>query len=232
MKKSIIIPCFNEADNIKKVLERVKAQINLGEDNIIIVDDGSTDGTREVLKNLDKNENIILILNENNMGKGFAIRTALDLKSNLNDILIIQDADLEYNPEDYPNLILPFLEADADIVYGSRFLGGSKYRRIHFFWHFLANKILTFLSNVFTNLNMTDMETGYKAFKKDVIKSIYLYENSFGFEPEVTIKLSKKKYKFFEVPVSYVGRSYDEGKKIKLKDAFIAFYCIIKYGIK
>ena len=142
--------------------------------------------------------------------------------------MLIQDADLEYDPSDYDKLILPFLEVDADVVYGSRFLGG-KYVRLHFFWHYVANKILTLITNIVTNLNMTDMETGYKLFKKKTIESISLKENSFSIEPEITVKLAKKGYIFYEVPISYRGRSYQEGKKITLKDAFIAIYCIIKY---
>ena len=197
---------------------------------IIIVDDGSTDGSYELLNEISKDENIILLSHKKNYGKGYAIRTALE-KIN-NEIVIIQDADLEYNPKDYPALLLPFKETNADIVYGSRFLGSQKYTRIHFFWHFVANKLLTFVCNLLTNLNMTDMETGYKLFKKDVIKSIKIEEKSFGVEPEITLKLAKKKYKFFEVPISYNGRSYEEGKKIGLKDAFIALFCILKYKIK
>tara|TARA_B100000963_G_scaffold329054_1_gene318096 strand:- start:602 stop:1297 length:696 start_codon:yes stop_codon:yes gene_type:complete len=228
MKKSIIIPCYNEINNIAKVIDKVLSKIEEG-DNIIIVDDGSSDGTAQYLANL-KNEKIKIILNSQNFGKGFALRTAFKNQENLKDLILIQDADLEYNPDDYEKLLLPFYETNADIVYGSRFLGGSKYQRIHFFWHYLANKILTFITNIFTNLNMTDMETGYKVFKKSVLVNLNLKENSFGIEPEITIKLAKKKFKFYEVPVSYAGRSYEEGKKIRLKDAFIALYCIIKYS--
>lgn len=228
MKKSIIIPCYNEINNIAKVIDKVLSKIEEG-DNIIIVDDGSSDGTAQYLANL-KNEKIKIILNSQNFGKGFALRTAFKNQENLKDLVLIQDADLEYNPDDYEKLLLPFYETNADIVYGSRFLGGSKYQRIHFFWHYLANKILTFITNIFTNLNMTDMETGYKVFKKSVLVNLNLKENSFGIEPEITVKMAKKKLKFYEVPVSYAGRSYEEGKKIRLKDAFIALYCIIKYS--
>tara|TARA_B100000614_G_scaffold161240_1_gene143649 strand:+ start:2193 stop:2888 length:696 start_codon:yes stop_codon:yes gene_type:complete len=228
MKKSIIIPCYNEINNIAKIIDKVLSKIEEG-DNIIIVDDGSSDGTAQYLANI-KNEKIKIILNGQNFGKGFALRTAFKDQKNLKDLVLIQDADLEYNPDDYEKLLLPFYETNADIVYGSRFLGGSKYQRIHFFWHFLANKILTFITNIFTNLNMTDMETGYKVFKKSILVDLDLKENSFGIEPEITIKLAKRKLKFYEVPVSYAGRSYEEGKKIRLKDAFIALYCIIKYS--
>ena len=225
--KTIIIPCFNEISSIKIILERVQKQIN-DNDNIIIVDDGSNDGTKEYLKTINE-KNVIIKFHETNIGKGQAIKTALN--NDLNEIVIIQDADLEYNPSDYSHLIKPYLETDADIVYGSRFIGTNNYVRVHLFWHYLANKILTFICNIFTNLNMTDMETGYKSFKKEAIQSINFQEKSFGFEPEITIKLAKKKYKFYEVPISYAGRSYDEGKKIRLKDAFRAIYCIFKYGL-
>ena len=226
LKKTIIIPCFNEIKTIKILLNRVKNNINT-EDNIIIVDDGSTDGTTDFLKTIE-DRSIEIIFHKNNLGKGKAIQTALD--KNLSDLIIIQDADLEYNPKDYNLLLKPFLETDADIVYGSRFIGTNDYVRVHLFWHYLANKILTFICNIFTNLNMSDMETGYKSFKKEAIKSIKLNEKSFGIEPEITIKLAKKKFKFYEVPISYAGRSYEEGKKIGLKDAFIAIYCIFKYS--
>tara|TARA_A100001015_G_C14741230_1_gene613751 strand:- start:99 stop:653 length:555 start_codon:yes stop_codon:yes gene_type:complete len=183
-----------------------------------------------VLKNLSKEEKINVYFHESNLGKGAAIQTAL--KNITGDIIIIQDADLEYDPSDYNKLLLPFFEANADVVYGSRFLGGGKYVRVHFFWHYLANKILTFICNLFINLNLTDMETGYKVFKTSALKNISLKEKTFSFEPEVTIKLSKKKYKFFEVPITYNGRSYQEGKKIGLIDAFIALKTIILYSLK
>lgn len=230
LKKTIIIPCFNEIKTIEIVIKRVLDHINQA-DNIIIVDDYSSDGTTELLKKLkkDKNfDNLHLYFHDRNFGKGSAIKTALNTEL-INDIIIIQDADLEYNPRDFSKILLPFEETDAQVVYGSRFLGGSNYVRIHFFWHYIANKILTFLCNMLSNLNLTDMETGYKAFRKDSIKDIDLKEKSFGIEPELTLKFAKKKLKFYEVSVSYQGRSYEEGKKIGLKDAFIAIYCIFKY---
>ena len=232
-KLSIIIPCFNEKNTIDKILAKVMLSLNSYNYNnyeILIIDDFSTDGTREVLKNYENKEKIKIIYHEKNYGKGYAIKTA---KSYINgDIILIQDADLEYDPFDYNKLLVPFFETNADVVYGSRFLGGGKYVRIHFFWHHLANKILTFICNLFTNLNLTDMETGYKVFKIDALKNISLKEKTFSFEPEVTIKLSKKKYKFFEVPITYNGRSYQEGKKIGLKDACIALKTIILYSLK
>ena len=229
MKISVLIPCYNEIKTIREVVERVKKNINEG-DNIIIVDDFSSDGSRELIEKINDNQ-IIKIFHDKNIGKGGALKTGL-ASEYLNEIVIIQDADLEYNPADYKILTKPFLETNADIVYGSRFLGSQSYTRIHFFWHYLANKILTFFCNVVTNLNMSDMETGYKVFKKDAIKSINILERSFGVEPEITIKLAKKKFVFFEVPISYSGRSYEEGKKIGIKDAFRALYCIILYSIK
>ena len=226
ISKTIIIPCFNEINTISEILKRVKENIN-EVDNIIIIDDGSTDGTKELLSDINE-KNIVTKFHEQNFGKGKAIQTALYEK--LNDIIIIQDADLEYNPKDYKQLIKPFVEANADVVYGSRFIGNNEYTRIHLFWHYIANKILTFICNIFTNLNMTDMETGYKCFRKETILDLKLKERSFGIEPEITIKLAKKKFVFYEVPISYAGRSY-EGKKIGLKDAFRAVYSIFKYSI-
>ena len=226
-KISIIIPCFNEEKTIKKVIEKVK-QYTKYEIEIIIVNDGSTDGSNKILEDI-KEKNIKILNHKINSGKGKAIQTGLGVVSG--DIVIIQDADLEYSPTDFDILFKPFEEADADVVYGSRFLGGSGYVRLHYYFHYLANKILTNICNLFTNLNMSDMETGYKLFKKDVIQSINLTENSFGIEPEITIKLAKKKFKFFEVGISYRGRSYSEGKKITAKDAIIALFCIFKYGL-
>ena len=233
IKISILIPCFNENNTINKIIDRVIKSLevyNFTNYEIIIVDDFSNDGTREKLKKLSIQDKIKIFYHSKNLGKGGAIKTAIAQISG--DITIIQDADLEYDPFDYNKLLLPFFETDSDVVYGSRFLGGGKYVRIHFFWHYLANKILTFICNLFINLNLTDMETGYKVFKSSALKNIDLKENSFSFEPEVTIKFAKKKYKFYEVPISYNGRSYEEGKKIGLKDAFIALKTIILYSIK
>ena len=231
-KISIIIPCYNEVFTIEKIINRILESLNnykLLNYEIIIVDDYSSDGTRELLNKI-QDPKIKIFLHDRNQGKGGAIQTAI--KKITGELIIIQDADLEYDPFDYNKLLLPFFETNADIVYGSRFLGGGKYVRIHFFWHYLANKLLTFICNLFTNLNLTDVETGYKVFKSQVIKSINLKEKTFSFEPEVTIKLAKKKYKFYEVPITYNGRSYDEGKKIGLKDAFIALWSIVLYSFK
>ena len=232
-KFSIIIPCYNEKNTIKKIIQKVIDSLsfhNFSRYEIIVVDDFSIDGTKEILESLKNTQNLRVFFHEKNYGKGFAVKTAI--KSVTGDIILIQDADLEYDPFDYNKLLLPFFETNADVVYGSRFLGGGKYVRIHFFWHYLANKLLTLICNLFTNLNLTDMETGYKVFKTESVKKIKIKEKTFSFEPEITIKLAKKKCKFFEVPITYNGRSYDEGKKIGLKDAFIALKTIILYSIK
>ena len=231
-KISVVIPCYNEENTISQVIIKVEKSLsNLNIDyEIIVVDDYSNDDSSNKLLELENLKKIKLFTHKQNLGKGAAISTGL--KNISGDIVLIQDADLEYSPDDYKKLILPFNEANADVVYGSRFLGGGKYVRIHFFWHYVANKILTLLCNMIANLNLTDMETGYKLFKYEKIKDLKINEKSFGFEPEITIKLAKKKSKFFEVPISYNGRSYKEGKKIGLKDAFVAVYCIFKYALK
>lgn len=228
MKFSILIPVYNEKNYILEVLKNVNLQKKNYDLEIIISDDGSTDGTKKILKD-NKNLYDFFIDESINQGKGMAVNKAIEKATG--DYLLIQDADLEYNPNDYKKMFTPAIECDADVVYGSRFLGG-RYIRLHFYWHYLANKILTNLTNIFTNLNMSDMETGYKLFKNSVIKSIKIEEKSFGIEPEITIKLAKKKVIFYEVPISYNGRSYAEGKKIKLKDAFIGILCIFKYFFK
>jgi glycosyltransferase involved in cell wall biosynthesis len=226
MKISIIVPCFNEDRTLQNIIEKVLF-FNSFDKEIIIIDDHSTDNTAKIILNLcSKFKEIKSVRHDRNQGKGSAIKTGLQISSG--DIIIIQDSDLEYNPGEYNNLLRPFIEADADVVYGSRFLGGD-YVRLHYYWHYIANKMLTNLCNIFTNLNMSDMETGYKLFKKEAINSISIEEKSFGVEPEITIKLAKKNFIFYEVPISYQGRSYEQGKKIRLKDAFRAVYCIFKY---
>ena len=230
LKLNVIIPCYNEKNTIEIIIDKVlKVNIEPHKKKIIIIDDHSNDGSRDILKKYENKNDMEILYHEKNYGKGKAIRSGLAKVEE--GLVLIQDADLEYNPRDYKKLLKPFEEAKADVVYGSRFLGGQEYSRIHYFWHFLANKILTFLCNFFTNLNMTDMETGYKVFKKEHVDKISLIEDSFGIEPELTIKLAKLKLRFFEVPISYNGRSYNEGKKIGLIDAFIAVYCIVKYKL-
>ena len=226
MKLSIIIPCFNEEKTLKIIVEKVLRFKEIQKE-ILIVDDCSTDNSKSIINELANSYSEIKgIYLEKNSGKGSALKKGFELVSG--DIVLIQDADLEYDPKDYSALIKPFKNTDADVVYGSRFMGGE-YVRLNFFWHYVANKLLTFLTNVVTNLNMSDMKTGYKLFKRSAIQSINIREKSFGIEPEITVKLAKKKFIFYEVPISYKGRSYEDGKKITLKDAFIAFYCIFKY---
>ena len=226
MNISVIIPCFNEEKTISKVVNQVILQESIIKE-IIIIDDKSTDNSKEKIEKISKtNQKIKFFFKDKNEGKGSAIKKGIELCTG--DIILIQDADLEYDPADYQKLIKPFILSNADVVYGSRFLGGE-YVRLHFFWHYLANKILTFLCNIFTNLNMTDMETGYKLIKKKYLDKINIKEKSFGVEPEITIKLAKQKLIFYEVPISYKGRSYYEGKKIGLKDAFKAIFCIVYY---
>ena len=223
---TVIIPCFNEEKTIEIIVEKVQKYQNHPLE-IIIVDDCSIDNTALIIQKIVSiYPNIKTFRHNINQGKGSAVCTGI--KHAIGDVIIIQDADLEYDPYDYTALIEPFLKTDADVVYGTRFKGAS-YTRLHFFWHYLANKILTTMTNVVTNLNMSDMETGYKLFKTEIVKNLILKEKSFGIEPEITIKLAKKKYIFYEVPISYNGRSYDQGKKITLKDAFIAIYCIFRY---
>jgi glycosyltransferase involved in cell wall biosynthesis len=224
---TIIIPCYNEAKTIEIIVDKV-LKLNKYKFEIIIVDDYSTDGTREILEDKMSAKVSLIIFNEKNYGKGYCIKKGIE-KSNGN-IILIQDADLEYDPNDYPKLINPIINNYADVVYGSRFVGGDE-KRVLFFWHTVANKILTLLSNIFSNLNLTDMECGYKAFRSEIIKKISLKQNRFGFEPEITAKISKMNLRIFEVGVAYFGRTYSEGKKITYKDAFNALYCIVRYNI-
>ncbi len=227
MKVSVIIPCYNEMELLVQLVSLVK-QSPLDEKEIILVDDGSNDGTREMIKARLEKEVDKVVYHDRNMGKGVAIKSGLQHVSG--DIVIIQDADLEYDPMEYPKLVNPIIEGKADVVFGSRFIGEGPHR-VHLFWHYVGNRILTLLSNMFSNLNLTDMETCFKAFRTDIIKSIPIKENRFGIEPEVTIKVGKRKCRVYEIGVSYYGRSYAEGKKITWKDGLRAVYSIVKYGI-
>ncbi len=223
---SVIIPCYNEENTIEDIVNAVLASPYPNKE-IIIVDDFSTDGTRKKLQMLQPKVSQILYHTQNR-GKGAALRTGIQAATG--EVVIIQDADLEYDPQEYPKLIEPISKGKADVVYGSRFMGGEPHRVVYF-WHRVGNGILTLLSNMFTNLNLTDMETCYKAFKRDLIQSIPIEEDRFGFEPEITAKLAKKDCRIFEVGISYYGRTYQEGKKIGWKDGIRAIYCIIKYNI-
>ena len=227
MKVSVIIPCFNEVNTIEILLDSVNNETSC-EKEIIVIDDLSTDGSRETLKNIEGKKFSKLILNDYNKGKGYCIRKGIE--NSTGDIILIQDADLEYSPSDYKKLTDPIKNDYADVVYGSRFTG-SQQTRVLYFWHTLGNKFLTLLSNMFTNLNLTDMECCYKVFKKDLIKKIELKENRFGFEPEITAKISKQDVRIYEVGVKYFGRKYKEGKKITWKDGFSAIYCILFYNL-
>jgi len=227
MKLSVIIPCFNEEKTLETIINNVIADQTL-EKEIIVVDDLSTDSSRRILEDFKKKNQIKLIYNDQNMGKGYSIREGI--KKAIGDIILIQDADLEYSPSDYRKLIEPIINNNADVVYGSRFVGGQE-TRVLYFWHTVGNKFLTLFSNMFTNLNLTDMECCYKVFKKDVLINIELKEDRFGFEPEITAKISKKNLRIYEVGVKYFGRKYEEGKKITWKDGFAAIYCIIYYNL-
>ena len=226
MKISIIIPCFNEVNTIEKIIDKILLQKKFDKE-IIIVDDNSTDGSTNLLKSIkDKYNN--LILSPKNYGKGYSIRKGIENATG--EIILIQDADLEYDPSDYEKLIRPIVSNNADVVFGSRFLGADE-KRVLFFWHSLGNKFLTLFSNMLTDLNLTDMECGYKVFKAEVIKNINLNENRFGFEPEITAMISKKKLRIYEVGIKYYGRKYSDGKKITWKDGVSAIKCIIKYNL-
>ncbi len=229
MKLSVLIPVYNEKDTLLEILERVKnAHIGELEKEIVIVDDFSTDGTRELLKKLsEEDDSYKIFFHEKNRGKGAAVRTAIDKMTG--DIAIIQDADLEYDPEEYILLLNPILKGKADVVYGSRFIT-TRERRVLYFWHYVGNKFLTLLGNMFSNLNLTDMETCYKMFKSEILKKIYLENDGFAFDAEVTLKVARLNVRVYEVGISYHGRSYEEGKKITWKDGFKTIYAIFKYA--
>ena len=226
MKISIVIPVYNEVDTIEEILARVNGAAI--DKEIIVIDDCSEDGTRERLKKIvEDKENLKVIYHNRNKGKGAALRTGFE--SVTGDIVIIQDADLEYDPSEYPKLLEPISDGRADVVYGSRFIGGP--HRVLFFWHYVGNKLLTLLSNALTNLNLTDMETCYKVFNRQVLDDINLKSNRFGFEPEFTAKVAKKRFRIYEVPISYSGRTYSEGKKITWKDGIVALFLIFWYRL-
>ncbi|HSF19166.1 MAG TPA: glycosyltransferase family 2 protein [Vicinamibacteria bacterium] len=224
---SVVIPCFNEVHTIEAIIEAVRSSEIEGK-QIIVVDDFSTDGTRERLREQGNIAGVELILHDRNRGKGAALRSGFARATGR--IVVVQDADLEYDPRDYPRLIAPILSGKADVVFGSRFVG-SESHRVLYFWHFAANKFLTLLSNMFTNMNLTDMETCYKAFRREVIQSIALRENGFGFEPEVTAKVARMGCRIYEVGISYSGRTYAEGKKIGWRDGLRAMWCILRYNL-
>jgi glycosyltransferase involved in cell wall biosynthesis len=228
MKLSIIVPVYNEKQTVRQILERIdKTPYNK---EIVVIDDCSTDGTRDILQQLDQSKQFPCMrvqYHDVNQGKGAALRTGFQAAAG--DIVIVQDADLEYDPSEYGVLIQPIIAGLADVVYGSRFLSGP--HRVLFFWHSLGNRVLTLLSNMFTDLNLTDMETGYKAFRRELLQKVNIEENRFGFEPEITAKVAKLHCRLYEVPISYFGRDYSEGKKITWKDGVAALYCILKYNL-
>ena len=225
---SVIVPCYNERTTILQLIEKVRLS-PVDSKEIIVVDDGSVDGTRELLQSLEETAfDLKILFHPKNMGKGAALRTGFAAAAG--EICIVQDADLEYDPQEFPLVIQPIIDGKADVVFGSRFQSGRPHRVVYF-WHRIGNGFLTLLSNIFTDLNLTDMETCYKAFKRDVIQSVRICENRFGFEPEITAKISRRNLKIYEVGISYYGRTYSEGKKIGWKDGVRAIYCILKYNV-
>src|SRR5689334_6200383 len=228
MKLSVVMPVYNERATLRQVVERVLAvPIDI---ELLCVDDGSTDGSRDILNQIEsEHPNLRMFLQPRNMGKGAALRRGIQEATG--DFVVIQDADLEYDPEDYPTLLDPLIQGKADVVYGSRFLGSGPHR-VLYFWHSVGNWILTLLSNCLTNINLSDMETCYKVFRREVIQSIPIEENRFGFEPEITVKVAKRRLRVYEVGISYSGRTYEEGKKIGWKDGVRALWCLAKYAIK
>jgi glycosyltransferase involved in cell wall biosynthesis len=227
MKLSVIIPCYNEKDLLPELIALVK-RAPVKDKEIILVDDGSKDGTTEMIRAGLEKEVDKVVYHGRNQGKGAAIRSGLAQAAG--DMVIIQDADLEYDPDEYPKLIAPIVQGKADVVYGSRFSGEGPHR-VHLFWHYVGNRLLTLLSNMFSNLNLTDMETCYKVFRTEILKSLQIEENGFGIEPEITVKVGKKRCRVYEVGISYYGRSYREGKKITWQDGFKAVFVILKYGL-
>ena len=228
MKLSVVMPIYNERQTLRPVMERVLAvPLSL---ELLCVDDGSTDGSRDILAELQRqHENVRVLLQPRNQGKGAALRRGIQEASG--DFVVIQDADLEYNPADYPALLEPLIQGKADVVYGSRFLGGGPHR-VLYFWHSVGNRLLTLLSNCLTNINLSDMETCYKAFRREVIQSIPIEEDRFGFEPEITVKIAKRRLRIYEIGIGYWGRTYEEGKKIGWKDGVRALWCLFKYSFK
>jgi glycosyltransferase involved in cell wall biosynthesis len=227
MKISIVIPCYNEVDTIERIIAAVRAAEPVDKE-IIVVDDASTDGSGERLAGELRGRIDGLVRHPVNRGKGAALRSGFEAATG--DIVLVQDADLEYDPSEYPRLLAPIIAGHADVVYGSRFMGAAPHR-VLYFWHRVGNGFLTLLSNMFTNLNLTDMETCYKAFRREVLRSITIEENRFGFEPEITAKVARGGWRVYEVGISYFGRTYDEGKKIGYKDGFRAIWCILKYNL-